>query len=396
MPGNPLEWVEQELDRLQEQQLLRTLRVRESPVEAQVIVTGQRLWNLASNDYLGLAADERLIRAANAACALRGWGSGASPLVTGRSPEHAECERRLARFEGTEAALLFPTGFAANMGTISALVGPGDLVLSDARNHASIIDGCRLSRAQVVVYPHADVDAVHAHLQQAQSMRRRLIVTDSLFSMDGNLAPLPALAELAERYQAMLMVDEAHATGVLGAGGRGACEALGVEQGVPIRVGTLSKALGSLGGFVAGSQALIDYLAQRARSYVFSSAAPPATAAAAIEALAIVQNEPQRRRQLAQRAAWLRQTLTEQRWDVGSSQSHIVPLIVGPPERAVALSAALAQNGWLVPAIRPPSVPAGRSRLRLSLTCLIPDDALECLAGELARLAGRGSAGGCA
>ena len=261
--------------------------------------------NFGSNDYLGLAADgprQAVVQTIEQA----GWGSGASPLVTGRGTVHAALEQALARFEGTESALLFPSGYAANLGTIAALVGRGDAVYVDAKNHASIIDGCRLSGARLEVYPHGDVGFLQKRLARRGDFRRRLIVTDTLFSMDGDLAPLPDLAELAERYDAMLMVDEAHATGVFGPSGRGVCEQLGVERGVHVRVGTLSKALGSMGGFVAGSAQLIDWLANRARSYVFSTAPPEAMAAYALETLRTVIDEPFRRTVLLQRAARLR------------------------------------------------------------------------------------------
>jgi 8-amino-7-oxononanoate synthase len=277
-------------------------------------------------------------------------------------------EARLAEFEGTEAALLFSSGFAANLGAITALVGRGDAIFGDQLNHASIIDGCRLSRAEVHVYPHGDMGRLEQLLEQAAGLRRRLIVTDSLFSMDGDLAPLGELAELAERYDCLLMVDEAHATGVFGRQGRGVAELLGVEDRVHVRLGTLSKALGCAGGFVSGSRGLIEWLLNRARSYVFSTAQPAAEAAAAIAALEVVEQEPQRRRQLLARSAQLRDALAGQGWDVGPSASQIIPLLVGQESRAVAISAALAERGLLVPAIRPSSVPAGQSRLRISLS----------------------------
>jgi 8-amino-7-oxononanoate synthase len=285
----------------------------------------------------------------------------------GHSASLARLEERLARFEGTEAALVFPTGFAANMGTITALVGSGDAIFSDELNHASIVDGCRLSRASVHVYPHGDWQALEAQLRGATQVRRRLIVTDSLFSMDGDLALLAELADLADRHAAMLMVDEAHATGVFGAHGRGVCELLGVEDRVAVRVGTLSKALGAAGGFVCGPRLLIDWLVNRARPYIFSTALAPPLAAAACAAFEAIKREPQRRDALARRAADVRQRLANQGWDIGPSASHIVPLVVGEAKRALELSSFLAERGLLVPAIRPPSVPADASRLRISL-----------------------------
>jgi 8-amino-7-oxononanoate synthase len=344
--------------------------MRSGPQGARVIINGRQLVNFGANDYLGLAGDPRLADAVKNAAASGGWGSGASPLVSGWSSLHAELERRLATFEGTDSALLFPTGFAANMGTVPALVDRNDVIFSDAKNHASIIDGCRLSRARVEVYPHGDVDALRRGLVATQSFPRRLIVTDALFSMDGDLAPLPELAALADQFGAMLMVDEAHATGVFGQHGRGISESLGVEGGVHIRVGTLSKALGGVGGFVAGSHPLIDWLANRARCYVFSTALPAAAAAAALVALDIVRDEPQRRSTLLARAERLREQLVRCGWSVGRSSSHIIPLVVGDAERTMHLSSTLCERGFFVPGIRPPTVPHGESLLRISVSCL--------------------------
>jgi 8-amino-7-oxononanoate synthase len=297
-----------------------------------------------------------------------GWGSGASPLVTGRGTWHAQLETSLAEFERTEAALLFPTGFAANCGAVTALVGKGDVVLSDAKNHASIIDGCRLSGARIVVYPHCDLGYVEMMLKQAAAFRRRLIVTDGLFSMDGDLAPLSDLVDVAERYEAMVLVDEAHATGVFGSHGRGVSEHFGVEQRVSVRVGTLSKALGSCGGFVAGSRQLIEWLTNKARPFVFSTMAPEATAAAGLRALEIVRDEPQRRQILLHRAASLRERLRTLGWNVGNSTSQIIPVFLGATDTTMRLAEALQHQGFFVPGIRPPTVPEGESLLRISVT----------------------------
>ena len=275
--------------------LRRQRSVREGPQGiASIRWGGRTLVNFGSNDYLGLAA-RGLCQAVCQTIEEVGWGSGASPLITGRGAVHDALEQALARFEGTESALLFSSGYAANLGTIAALAGKGDAVYLDAKNHASIIDGCRLSGARLQVYPHADAGFLQRCLARRDDFRRRLIVTDSLFSMDGDFAPLADLAELAEQYGAMLMVDEAHATGVFGRSGRGLCEELGVENGVHVRIGTLSKALGSMGGFVAGSARLIEWLVNRARPYIFSTAPPEAMAAAALEALDVVTREPHRR-----------------------------------------------------------------------------------------------------
>jgi 8-amino-7-oxononanoate synthase len=365
---NPLSWIDDELASLDAANLRRRLSARGGPQAAQFSIDGRNLINFGSNDYLALAADPRLSRAVADALNREGWGSGASPLVTGYGTTHRRLEERLAQFEGTEAALLFTSGFAANAGTIAALVGPGDVVYCDRKNHASLFDGCRLSRADVRVYPRGDCDRLKSLLAESQKYRRRLIVTDSLFSMDGDLAPLPELAELAERYEAMLMVDEAHATGVFGEHGRGVAEHLGVENRVHVRIGTLSKALGCVGGFAAGSRSLIEWLVNRARPYVFSTAGPAAAAAAALAALDIVREEPQRRQQLLANADQLRAELVRRGWNIGLSASQIIPLIVGEPERAVQLSAHLREQGLFVPAIRPPTVPEGEACLRICLT----------------------------
>ena len=363
--------------------LRRRRLVREGPPSIQAIRWGGReLVNFGSNDYLGLAACPR--HAAVPTIEQAGWGSGASPLITGRGTVHEALEQMLARFEGTEAALLFSSGYAANLGTITALAGKGDAVYLDAKNHASIIDGCRLSGARLEVYPHGDIDFLRRRLARRDDFRRRLIVTDSLFSMDGDFAPLADLAALAEQFGAMLMVDEAHATGVFGASGRGVCEEFGVERGVHVRVGTLSKALGSMGGFVAGSAPLIDWLVNRARSYIFSTAPPEALAAAALEALDVVIHEPARRMVLRERAAALRAGLESQGWHIGPSRSQIVPVILGDPGRTMGLARALQDRGCLVPGIRPPAVPQGECLLRISLSCLHRDEDVRRLLDALA------------
>lgn len=366
---NPLDWINDALRDLRQRDLLRELPSPFDLQTATIEVAGRPLINFASNDYLGLAADPRLAAAAAEACRATGVGRGASPLVCGRSTVHAELERRLAEFEHAEAALLFPSGFAANAGIVPALADRGDAIFADAKNHASLIDGCRLSRAETHIYRHNDA----AHLAEllaahAPAARRVLIATDTLFSMDGDVAPLAKIAALARRYDAMLLLDEAHATGIFGPHGRGLAEDAGIELDGVIRIGTLSKALGAAGGFVVGPQSLIDYLANRARSYVFSTAQPASTAAAAIVALDVIAAEPLRRTQLLATAATLRERLQAAGWRTGDSTSQIIPIEVGAAADAVALSRRLRDAGFWVPAIRPPSVPAGESLLRLSLT----------------------------
>lgn len=383
---DPLSWIPEQLDLLTDLERRRTLHVRASRQGAVVDWKGQELVNFGSNDYLGLASDLRLGEAAREAIEREGWGSGASPLITGRGQLQAELEAKLAEFEGTEAALTFPSGFAANAGTVDALTDRGDVIFSDEKNHASIIDGARASKATVRIYPHGDVDYLASQLAQSGTFRRRLIVTDTLFSMDGDLAPLPQLCDLAERHQAMLMADEAHATGVFGVQGRGVCEHFGVEDRVPVRVGTFSKALGGHGGFVVGSQALIDWLTNKARTYVFSTAPPAANAAAMLAALQIVKLEPERRTGLLAMADSLRERLRQLGWPLGRSESQIIPIIVGTEALTMTLSARLAEKGLLVPGIRPPTVPEGECLLRISLCHGHTDEHLERLIAAFAEL----------
>ena len=368
---DPFGWIEEESRKRLNLGLRRTLVVRDDSAS---------LVNFGSNDYLGLAADPRLKEAAIEAVHRFGWGSGASPLVSGWTELHERLVQALARFEGTDRALLFPTGYAANVGTIASLVESGDAVYCDRLNHASIIDGIRLSGASPRIYPHNDTDRLASILERDQGrFRRSLIVTDGVFSMDGDLAPLPALADLAERFSAMLMVDEAHGTGVFGPTGRGASEALGVTERVPIKVGTLSKGLGSIGGFVAGSDPLIEQILHRARSLIYSTAMPAAAAAASLAALAIVDQEPWRRTRVFELGAALRKSMDL----CPSTVGPIVPILVGEPEAAVSLARRLRERGYFVPAIRPPTVPKGTSRLRISLSASHTTDQLEGLIQSL-------------
>jgi 8-amino-7-oxononanoate synthase len=384
---DPLAWIDAELARLDAEDLRRRPVVRGGSQGPTIELDGRPLVNFGSNDYLGLAADPRLNEAAAQAARDEGWGAGASPLVCGRGRWQATLEARLAEFEGAEAALVFSSGFAANAGAVAALVGRDDCLFADELNHASLIDGCRLSRAAVHVYPHADMGRLAELLVTHTGFRRRMIVSDSLFSMDGDLAPLAELASLAEQHGAMLLIDEAHATGVFGARGRGVAEALGVEGQVHVRVGTLSKALGGVGGFVAGRRILIDWLTNCARTYVFSTAPPPAACAAAAAAIGIVQQEPERRERLLFRAAALRGRLAGAGWRLGPSASQIIPIVIGPSAAALALAARLREAGLFVPAIRPPTVPPDRACLRISLTAGHTD----CMIDRLVEVLGRAS-----
>jgi 8-amino-7-oxononanoate synthase len=354
-----------ELAALEAAGLRRRLRPLATAADTEVTVGGRRCLLLSSNNYLGLATHPALRAAAVAAIERWGCGTGSSRLIAGHTALHADVEAKLAALKGTEAALLFPSGYQANVGAITTLVGRGDHVFSDALNHASIIDGCRLSRAGVHVYPHRDVRALEAQLAATPRAGRRLIVTDSVFSMDGDRAPLTALVALAERYHSWLMLDEAHATGVLGPRGAGLAEADGVTARVTVHMGTLGKALGGAGAYVAGSQGLIDLLVNRARSFVYTTGLPPAAVAAAGAALELVAAEPERRAMLARHARRLREGLGAlglTAW----GDTHIVPLVVGDNQTALRLAAALEARGVLGHAIRPPTVPDGTARLRLA------------------------------
>ena len=358
----------QELEKLTSQDLRRSLtRVEEALPGGRVRVDGRVLLNLSSNDYLGLSQEPRLIAAAREAAARWGVGAGSSRLVVGHLALHEEVEARLAEFKGTEAAVIFSTGYMANLGTISALVGPGDTVFCDRLNHASIYDGIKLSGANLARFPHRDLDRLEALLQKADA-GRRLIVTDSVFSVDGDLASLKDLVELKDRYGACLMVDEAHATGVLGHRGAGLAAALGLTQRVEVHMGTLSKAMGTLGGFVAGDRRLIDYLHNRARSFIYSTALPPPVLGAIAAALDIVTQEPERRRYLLTEAERFRHTLTQAGFDILGSETQIVPVLAGDNARTLRLAAQLRQRGLMAVALRPPTVPPGRSRVRFSLS----------------------------
>ena len=363
-----LDWIDDELRRLAADDLLRQGVTRSGKQSVKVVIDGKRYVNFGSNDYLGIAADPKLESIIEKTVLRGGWGSGASPLVVGKSALHVELERRLAAFLQVEAALLFPSGYAANTGAIPAVVGKGDVIFSDAKNHASIIDGCRLSGARIVVYPHADVDTLRQLMSEyAHQGERTLIVSDALFSMDGDLAPLSELVQLSHDFEAMLMIDEAHALGVWGDEGRGIASNSAGAADVHIRVGTLSKSFGSHGGFVAGTRPLVQYLANRARSYVFSTAFPATSAAVGLAALNIMRDQPERRERLRAIGGQVCELLQNQGWHTGRSQSHIIPIVVGSPTAAVEVAAALRKRGVWIPCIRPPSVPEGESLLRLSL-----------------------------
>jgi glycine C-acetyltransferase len=340
----------------------------ESMPAATALVAGRRMINLASNNYLGLASDPAVMAAAVAGIEQFGVGTGGSATGAGTTALHLLLAQRIAQFEETEAALLLPAGFLANVGTIPALVGPGDVIVSDELNHPSILDGARLAGAQVKVYEHGNVAQAEAHLLDAERAPRRLLVTNGVFSLDGDLARLPELAAAAARQGAILMVDDAHGTGVIGRGGRGTADHFRVREHVDVQVGTLSKALGAQGGFVAGSARMIGWLSERARPYLFSTSLAPPLAAAAIAALDVLEREPDRVERLQQRAEFFRGALHSVGVSTGSSVTALVPLMVGDPVLALQMSRLLWADGVLIPPLVPPTVAPGRARLRAIVT----------------------------
>ena len=383
--------IEQRLEDLKRLGLQRRLRMVSGPQGPRVLLDGKPVLLLCSNNYLGLADHPRVREAAADAAMRWGVGAGASRLVSGTMTIHRRLEERLAAWEGSEACLLFGSGYLANLGTIGALAGPGDTVFSDELNHASIVDGCRLSRAEVVVYKHGDVDDLDRLMRRHSGGGRRLVVTDSVFSMDGDIAPLAEIVELAQGYGARTMVDEAHATGVLGPGGRGAVAQAGLQGEVDVVVGTLGKALGSYGAYVCAEEEMIRYLINAARSLIFSTAPGPPAVAGALAALELLQERPHRVQRLRSAARTLRGALAHEGFPVVEEEMQIVPLVVGDAAAAMSLCEEALQRGVFAQAIRPPTVRTGTSRLRLAVMASHTAEELKMAAraiGEAARAIG--------
>jgi 8-amino-7-oxononanoate synthase len=358
--------IEERLAELERLGLDRRVRIVSGPQGPRVSLDGKPVLLLCSNNYLGLADHPRVREAAAEAAMRWGVGAGASRLVSGTMTIHRRLEERLAAFEGSEACVLFGSGYLANLGAIGALAGPGDTIFSDELNHASIIDGCRASRADVVVYRHLDHEHLASHLDSHDGKGRRLIVTDSVFSMDGDVAPLAEIVGLARAYEARVMVDEAHATGALGDGGRGALAAAGLQGEVDVIVGTLGKALGSYGAYVCASEEVVRYLINSARALIFSTAPAPPSVAGALAALELLQERPHMVERLHGAARTLRSALAGEGFGVRESDMHIVPLVVGEGREAMRLCQAALERGVFAQAIRPPTVADGTSRLRLT------------------------------
>jgi glycine C-acetyltransferase/8-amino-7-oxononanoate synthase len=377
--------IEQRLQELEQLGLTRRLRLVSGPQGPTVLVDGKPLLLLCSNNYLGLADHPRVREAAADAAMRWGVGAGSSRLVSGTMTIHGRLEEQLAEFEGSEACVLFGSGYMANIGVIGALAGRGDTVFSDELNHASIIDGCRLSRAEVVVYRHRDMEHLDWSLRKHArgGSARRLIVTDSVFSMDGDVAPLAAIVELADIHRARVVVDEAHATGNLGPGGRGAVAEAGLEGEIDVIVGTLGKALGSYGAYACASEEMVRYLINSARSLIYSTAPGPPAMAGALAALSLLRERPHRVQRLRSNARALRRALAAEGFPVADSDMHIVPLIVGEEREAMCLCSQALERGVFAQAIRPPSVPDGSSRLRLTAMASHTPSELEMAASVL-------------
>lgn len=368
---------------LERESLLRTRRVIDSPQGARVTVDGREALNFSSNDYLGLANHPQLRAAAHAALDAWGVGSGASPMVSGQMRVHHEAELRFARFTGLARALLFSSGYAANLGVIAALCDRNAEIFADRLDHACLIDGALLSRAKFTRYPHLDLDTLESRLVASRAAVR-LVATDAVFSMDGDLAPAPKLLALCERHNAWLLLDDAHGIGVLGPRGRGCLEHFGLASPRIIYMATLGKALGGYGAFVGGSAEVIEWLVQRARTYIYSTALPPVAAATAIAAMDLLEADPSIVARLRDRIAEFRAAADAARLRISPSMTAIHPIVLDEPALALAASARLLDRGYFVPAIRPPSVPEGTSRLRVSLSAAHSRADVEGLANALA------------
>lgn len=362
-----LEWINDELRLVHDNNLFRYLTELQTGQSPEVIIDGKEYLLLASNSYLGLSVDPRVKQAAADALQKYGTGSGGSRLVSGSSDLHRELEEKIASFKNTQSAILFSSGYLANIGTISSLVGPEDFIYSDELNHASIIDGSRLSKAKLRIYPHLDLDELDLLLTKDGQSGKKLVVTDTVFSMDGDLVDLKKLTQICEKHKAMLMVDEAHATGVLGERGSGATEHFNVENKVPIVMGTLSKAVGSIGGYIAGSSELIDFIRNRVRSYIFDTSLPAPALAASIRSIEIISAEKEPREHLWKMIAMFKEGLAEIGYNVIPSDSAIVPILTGDPGPTLQMAEKLREEGVFTPAVRPPSVAPGKCRIRTSL-----------------------------
>lgn len=371
------EFIEQALQNLHEQGLYNTIRTIESSVGAWVVVEGKRVLNMCSNNYLGFANDERLCMAAKKAIDDYGVGPGAVRSIAGTMSLHIELEEKLAEFKGTESALSVQSGLNTNLATIPLLMGKEDVIFTDELNHASIIDGCRLTKAKRVIFPHRDVVALRRLLEENKEIEKKLIITDGVFSMDGDLAPLPGIVDAAEEYEAMVMVDDAHGEGVLGSHGRGIVDHFGLHGRVDIEAGTMSKAFGVMGGYIAGSADIVEYLRQRARPFLFSSAATPPDVAACIAAIDILQQTDEPVKKLWENARYFKENMAALEFDTGVSETPITPVMLGEAQTAWDFSKRLFSEGVFGTAIAFPTVPRGKARIRVMLSAAHSRDDLD-------------------
>ncbi len=386
----PLGFLSEQLEEWRQAGTFQRLRELETACAPAARFDGREVINLASNNYLGLTNHPKLVEAALNATRRLGVGSGAVRTISGTMAIHMELERRIAGFKGTEACVVFQSGFAANAGTVSAVLGPEDHIVSDELNHASIIDGCRLSKAKIHVFPHKDTAAAARLLDELDSQPgRKLLITDGVFSMDGDIAPLPALVEVAKRYGAIMMIDDAHSSGVLGRAGRGTVDHFGLHGRVNIQVGTLSKAIGVLGGYVCGSKDLIEFLYHRARPFLFSTSHPPAVAAACIAAFDVLEEEPERIASLWSNTAYFKNALKAAGFQTGASETPITPIMIGEASAALAFSKALFDEGLLATGIGYPTVPKGKARVRTIVTATHTKEQLDRALEILMRVAKR-------
>ncbi|MFC1667555.1 8-amino-7-oxononanoate synthase [Candidatus Omnitrophota bacterium] len=359
--------LQRELEELKIRGLFREMKRIDGAQGPTVTIDDKDVILLSSNNYLGLASHPEVIKAQIRASEEFGAGSCASRLISGNMTLHEKLEKKIAGFKGSESAILFPTGYMTNVGVISALVGQGDVIVCDKLNHASIIDGARLSGALLRTYPHKNLEKLEAILEKSSSYRKRLVITDGVFSMDGDIAPIPEIIEISQKFDAILMLDDAHATGVLGKNGKGTCEYFGIKEGVHVHMGTFSKALGNLGGYVAGSETLIEYIRNKARAFIYSTALPPAVVSGAIKSIEIVEKDAGLREKLWSNVKRFRDALIELNFDIMDTKTQIIPIYTGDALSTMKAAEFLLKKGVFAPGIRPPTVSKMRCRIRASL-----------------------------
>ncbi len=373
---------------MKKENLKRTLRKVKGAQDRTIVLEGKELLNFCSNNYLGLANDKRLLKAAQESMKTEGFGAGASRLVCGNMAAHQELEEKMCQFKKSEGCLVFSSGYMANIGIISALFSKDDIIFSDRLNHASIVDGIKLSGAKFKRYPHSDMKALEKMLKEFKEIKRKVIITDSIFSMDGDIAPLDEIVRLAKKYKSLVMIDEAHALGVIGKNGRGLAEHFDVEKDIDIQMGTFSKAVGSFGAYCCGKKELMDELINKARSFIYTTGLPPAVCAASSKGIDIIQQEEALRKKLWDNTYFIRGELTSAGFDTQYSQTPIIPIVVKDSDLALEFSKRLVKEGVFISAIRPPTVPNNTARMRLSITAKHTKDDCEKVVEVLKKVGG--------